>query len=55
MIGLVWGALVEFIESKQTQRQIPRTFIARAVVVITWPLTVFVMVLGIIKNLIHGK
>jgi hypothetical protein len=55
IVGLIWGALIEYIESKQTNRQIPKTLIARTVVILTWPITVFVMLLGMIRNLLTGK
>ena len=55
IVGLLWGALIEYIESRQAKRQIPKTLIARAIVILTWPITVFVMLLGMIRNLITGK
>jgi chromate transport protein ChrA len=55
IVGLIWGAIIEYIESKQTNRQIPKTLIAQVVVILTWPITVFVMLLGMIRNLLTGK
>jgi|688.fasta_scaffold105323_2 hypothetical protein len=55
IVGLLWGALIEYIESRQSKRQIPKTLIARVIVILTWPITVFVMLLGMIRNLITGK
>jgi hypothetical protein len=55
IVGLLWGALIEYIESRQAKRQIPKTLIARVIVILTWPITVFVMLLGMIRNLITGK
>lgn len=55
VIGLVWGIFIEYIESVQTKRHIPKTLIARTVIVITWPIAVFIMLVGMIRNLITGK
>jgi hypothetical protein len=55
IVGLLWGALIEYIESRQAKRQIPKTLIARVIVILTWPITVFVMLLGMIRNLLTGK
>jgi hypothetical protein len=55
IVGLLWGALIEYIESRQSKRQIPKTLIAQVIVILTWPITVFVMLLGMIRNLITGK
>jgi len=55
ILGLIWGAFIEYTESKQANRQIPKTLIARVVVVLTWPITVFIMILGMIRNLLTGK
>jgi hypothetical protein len=55
VIGLIWGAFIEYMESRQANRQIPKTFIARAIVILTWPITVFIAILGMIRDLITGK
>lgn len=55
ILGLIWGAFIEYTESRQTNRQIPKTIIARAIVILTWPITVFIMLLGMIRNLLTGK
>lgn len=55
IIGFIWGALIEYIESAQTKRNISKTVTARLVIILTWPITVFFMLVGMIRNLITGK
>jgi hypothetical protein len=55
IVGLIWGAIIEHIESKQKDRQPPKTMKARVVIILTWPITVFLMLLGMIRNLLTGK
>lgn len=48
LFGICWMILVEYIDSKQPEKQL--TMIARLVIVVTWPLAAFILTLNLIRK-----
>jgi hypothetical protein len=50
IIGILWGGLVEYLETKKTDRSLSKSFMARLVIILTWPITLFVSIVGFIQR-----
>lgn len=55
IIGILWGGLVEYLDTKQKDRKVAKSFIARLVIILTWPITLFMSILGFIQRALFEK
>ena len=55
IIGILWGGLVEYLDTKQKDRKMAKSFIARVVIILTWPITLFMSILGFIQRALFEK
>lgn len=52
LFGICWMILVEYIDSKQPEKQL--TLIARIVIIVTWPLAAFIGILTLIRKSLNN-
>ena len=55
LVGVLWLFVLGILETRKSESKRPRSLKAKAVIVITWPVTVFITIVSELRKLISNK
>ena len=55
ILGTAWAALVEYLDSRNNSSKLKKSITARLVIVLAWPITLFIGIVSILRNLTNQK